>query len=62
MTRNLSLGLSICYFRSALFNRCVRCTLGYTKICVGCTATKSFTRVHHKRVTLIRDIFPKTFC
>jgi len=34
--------------RAALFNRCARCT----KICVGCTTTQGFTRVHHKLVTL----------
>jgi len=38
--------------RSALFNRCARCTLGCTKICVGCTTKKGFTKVHHKLVTL----------
>jgi len=25
------------YCTAALFNRCARCTLGCTKICVGCT-------------------------
>jgi len=38
--------------RPALFNRCAQCTLGCTKLCVGCTTTKGFTRAHHKLVTL----------
>ena len=39
--------------RSALFNQYTG-TLGCTKICVGCTTTKGFTRVHHKLVALNR--------
>ena len=31
---------------------CARWILGCTKICVACTTTKGFTRVHHKLVTL----------
>jgi len=34
--------------KPALFNRCARCT----KICVGCTTKKGFTKMHHKLVTL----------
>jgi len=47
-------------FIPAFFNRCARCTLGCTKIYVGCTTTKGFTRVHHKRVTLNRYFSQKT--
>jgi len=38
-------------YRAALFNRCAQCSLGCTKICVGCTTKKGFTRVHCKLVT-----------
>ena len=43
--------------RSALFNQCAQCT----KICVECTTTKGFTRVHHKLVTLNRYFLQKLF-
>jgi len=36
------------------FNRCAQCTLGCTKICLGYTTKKEFTKVHHKLVTLNR--------
>jgi len=42
------------YCIPAHFKRCARCTLGCDKICVRCTTTKGFTRVHHKLVTLNR--------
>jgi len=37
----------------------VHLTLGCTKICVGCTTTKGFTKVHHKLVTLSRYFLQK---
>jgi len=38
--------------RPAPFNRCARCTLGCTKIRVGCITAKGFTRMHHELVAL----------
>jgi len=49
-TENFDLGSA----RAALLNRCARCTQGCTKICVGCTTKKRFTKVRHKLVTLNR--------
>jgi len=46
-------------FTAALFNRCARCTLGSTKIFVGCSTTKGFTKVHRKLVTLNRQFLQK---
>jgi len=43
-----------CALAQTLFNRCARCTLGRTKLCVRCTTTKGFTRMHHKLVILNR--------
>jgi len=52
---------TVLYSRSktALLNQCARCTLGCAKICVGCTTTKRFTRVHHALVTLKRYFLQK---
>jgi len=47
------------FFRAALFNRCAPCTLGCTKICVGCTTKKELTKVHHKLVTQNRYFLQK---
>jgi len=44
---NVSKIIRGCHSRSALFNRCARCTSGCTKICVACTTKKGFTKVHH---------------